>query len=117
MSKDNVIQHKSFEFALKTIQVCKDLKINGEFVLSNQLLKSSTSIGANVEEAQIAQSRKDFIHRISIAYKEARETNYWLRLLYASQQINSSIATDLLDDIQELEKILASIIISTKSHS
>ena len=77
---DNIIQKKSFQFSLNIISLYKKLKNEREFIISKQLLKSGTSIGANVEEAIAAQSRKDFINKMSIAYKEARETNYWLKL-------------------------------------
>ncbi len=79
---ENPLRDKSYEFALKIIAVFKDLKENErEFILSKQLLRSGISIGANTEEAIGAQSKKDFLSKISIAYKEARETRYWLRLL------------------------------------
>ena len=79
--KENLIQQKTYDFALKIINTSKQMQMNKEFVLSRQLLKSGTSIGANVEEAIGGQSRKDFLSKISIAYKEARETKFWLRLL------------------------------------
>lgn len=77
----SVIQEKSFQFALQVIQLYRELQNEREYVLSKQLLRSGTSIGANVEEASAAQSRNDFIAKMSIASKEARETCYWLRLL------------------------------------
>ena len=77
---DNIIQKKSFQFSLNIISLYKKLKNEREFIISKQLIKSGKSIGANVEEAIAAQSRKDFINKMSIAYKEARETNYWLKL-------------------------------------
>jgi four helix bundle protein len=79
--KENTIQIKSYEFALGIIALYRKLGNSNEFVLSKQLLRSGTSIGANVEEALAGQSRVDFISKMSIASKEARETNYWLRLL------------------------------------
>ena len=79
---DNVIESKSFSFAVRIVKLCRNLQSdNKEFVLSKQLLRSGTSIGANVAESQQAQSRADFISKLSIALKEAVETNYWLRLL------------------------------------
>ena len=81
MEKKNEILDLSFDFALEIIKLVKYLKSKKEFVLSNQLLRSGTSIGANVSEAQAAQSTKDFISKMSIASKKARETEYWLRLL------------------------------------
>ncbi len=83
--KDNLIQTKSFDFALKIIDFYKILKSEKEFVLSKQLLRAGTSIGANINEAEAAQSKEDFIHKMSIASKEARETRYWLQLLQKSK--------------------------------
>ncbi len=88
MEEKNTVRNKSFQFALKIIQVCKDLKISYEFELSKQLLKSGTSIGANIEEATGAFSKPDFIYRMAIAYREARETTYWIRLLMKSGNIH-----------------------------
>lgn len=85
--KDNLIQKKSYDFALQIIALYRKLCKANEFVLSKQLLRSGTSIGANVEEAQAGQSRADFISKMSIASKEARETNYWLRLLRDSRTV------------------------------
>jgi four helix bundle protein len=79
--KENIIVTKTFDFALTVVNLFIELKKENEFIISKQILRSATSIGANVEEAIAAQSRKDFIHKMSIASKEARETKYWLRLL------------------------------------
>lgn len=114
MKKNNIIQKKSFRFSLKVIQVCKDLKISREFELSKQLLKSGTSIGANIEEAIGASSKKDFIYKLSIAYKEARETSYWIRLLEATGDIPIGSAIKLLDESQQLERLLVSILKTSK---
>ena len=81
---ESIIQKKSFEFALEIIQLYCDLQNKREYVLSKQLLRSGTSIGANVEEASAGQSRRDFLSKMCIASKEARETKYWLRLLQAA---------------------------------
>lgn len=89
MKRENIIQGKSFNFSLKIIQLYKQLINEKEFVLSKQLLKSGTSIGANVEEAIAGQSRKDFVSKLSIASKEARETQYWLKLLDKSDLTQS----------------------------
>ncbi|PIW69021.1 MAG: four helix bundle protein [Ignavibacteriales bacterium CG12_big_fil_rev_8_21_14_0_65_30_8] len=110
---DNIVQKKSFQFALEIISLYKELKNEKEFIISKQLLKSGTSIGANVEEAIAAQSRKDFINKMSIAYKEARETNYWLRLLNESRLTEINIIK-YLEEVLELNKLLSSIIKSTK---
>jgi four helix bundle protein len=85
--KDNIVLNKSFDFALEIIELYKILKSKNEFVISKQLLRSGTSIGANVEEATAAQSKKDFATKMSIASKEARETRYWLRLLNKSKLV------------------------------
>jgi four helix bundle protein len=81
MMKENIIAVKTFDFSLSIISLYINLKKENEFIISKQLLRSGTSIGANVEEAIAAQSKKDFIHKMAIASKEARETKYWLRLL------------------------------------
>ena len=81
----NPIREKSFRFALAMIGVCRSLQSDREFVISKQLMRSGTSIGANVEEAISAESRKDFLHKMNLALKEARESHYWLRLLDASE--------------------------------
>ena len=114
MKKNNIIQIKSFHFSRKVIQICKDLKNNREYELSRQLLKSGTSIGANMEEAIGAFSKKDFIYKLSIAYKEARETSYWIRLLKANGDIPIPEAVELLDESQQLERLLVSILKTSK---
>ena len=117
MKKDNIILKKSFDFALKIIELYKNILSNHkEYVLSKQILRSGTSIGANSEEAAGAQSTKDFISKFSIAYKEARETNYWLRLLKESGYIDKSKAEILIQDCKEIEKILSAILLSAKKN-
>lgn len=116
MSKDNLIQTKSFDFSLMIIELYKSLVDQREFVISKQLLRSGTSIGANIEEAIAAQSRKDFIHKLSIPNKEARETKYWLRLLKKSTLTYIDV-TNQLDEIQQIINILTSIIKTTKENS
>jgi four helix bundle protein len=116
MKDSNVIKDKSYNFALSIISVVQNVqKEKNEYVLTKQLLRSGTSIGANVEEAIGAQSRKDFLHKISIAYKETRETDYWIRLLRDSKYIESATADKLLKDNLELLKILGSIQKTTKN--
>ncbi|MEJ2628084.1 MAG: four helix bundle protein [bacterium] len=106
--KENIIKQKSFQFALEIIEVYKYLSNKKrEYVLSKQLLRSGTSIGANVEEAIAGRSRKDFLYKMNIALKEARETNYWLRLLKASGYINGD---NLINQSIEIRKILTSIV-------
>ena len=114
MKKNNPVQEKCFKFSVKIIQVCKDLKINGEFELSKQLLKSATSIGANVEEAIGASSKKDFVYKMTLAYKEAREARYWIRLLIATNQFPQQSSSICLKQILELERLLVSIIKTSK---
>ena len=105
-----MVQEKSYAFALRIIKLYKYLKNNkNEYDLSRQILRSGTSIGANIEEAIGAQSKKDFISKISIAYKETRETHYWIRLLRDSHFIESKQADSLLEDCVELQKITGTI--------
>lgn len=113
--KENLIQQKTYDFALKIINTSKQMQMNKEFVLSRQLLKSGTSIGANVEEAIGGQSRKDFLSKISIAYKEARETKCWLRLLRDSNSIDTAHSDELLYQVEEILRIIGSIQRTTKS--
>lgn len=111
--KDNIIQKKSYDFALLIIALYLKLRNNNEFVMSKQLLRSGTSIGANVEEAQAGQSRADFISKMSIASKEARETSYWLRLLRDSNILDETDVTLLLAESDAIIKILTSIVKTT----
>ncbi|XGV96521.1 MAG: four helix bundle protein [Leptolyngbya sp. BL-A-14] len=110
---ESLIQKKSFEFSLEIIRLYKKLQKQREFVLSNQLLRSGTSIGANVEEASAGQSRKDFVAKMCIAAKEARESHYWLRLLQASQLVDVDVNEEL-SHVEELIRILTSIIKTTR---
>ena len=114
--KENIVIDKSFQFAVRIIKLYQYLcKEKNEFVLSKQILRSGTSIGANVEEAHGGISDSDFSHKISIAYKEARETHYWLRLLFASEYINKKLFDSLLTDADELCRITYSIINTTRN--
>jgi len=113
---DATIEQKSFQFAIRIVNLYKYLrKEKTEFVLSKQLLRSGTSIGANVAEAQQAQSRADFISKLNIALKEAAETNYWLRLLQATDFLSDAEFQSVHNDCRELEKILTSILKSAKN--
>ena len=117
---NNLIASKSFDFAVRCINLYKYLNNTAkvkEFVLSKQLLRSGTSIGANVEEAIGAHSKADFYAKITIAYKEARETHYWLRLLHRTGYINENEYTSIKNDIEEILKIIAKIQITTKNNS
>jgi len=107
--KENVVQQKSYEFAKNIIYLYKKLKMQKEFELASQILRSGTSIGANIEEAIGGQSRKDFLHKISISYKEARETKFWLRLLRDTNYLDLETAKTYLNDCEELLRILGSI--------
>lgn len=116
MPKDNLIQAKSFDFSLIIIALYKSLVQEKEFVISKQILRSGTSIGANIEEAIAGQSRADFIHKLSISNKEARETKYWLRLLMKSSLTKIDV-TKHLKEIEQIINILTSIIKTTKENS
>jgi four helix bundle protein len=109
--RDNVIATKSYAFALKAIRLYQHLtEEKREFVLSRQFLRAATSIGANVEESVGGQSEKDFFMKLNIAYKEARESHYWLRLLKDSEIIPPEMATPLIFDIEEIQRIHGSSI-------
>ncbi len=114
MKKENIILDKSFDFALQIIELYKQLITEKEFVLSKQLLRSGTSIGANVEESTAAISEKDFTAKMSIASKEARETRYWIRLLDKSNLVNIDFNTHL-NDIEQLIDILTAIVKTSQS--
>ena len=108
--KKDSVRDKSYAFALRMIKMYQHLtKDKQEFILSKQVLRSGTSIGANIEEASGAQSNKDFLAKMTIAYKEARETHYWLRLLHDSGYFTENAAISILNDCEELLKMLASI--------
>ena len=114
MKNENPVKSKSFELALSVIKVYKHLKKQNEFVLAKQILKSGTSVGANVEEAIGGQSKKDFLMKITIAYKEARETAYWLELLEASNYIPSEMMKKVYSINTEVLRLLGTIQKSTK---
>jgi four helix bundle protein len=111
--KKNIIVDKTFRFALEIIAYCELLEVNKKFVIARQLLKSGTSIGANVREAQNAESKIDFIHKMKIAAKEADETEYWLLLCKHSPNYPQN--EKLLGELTELIKILGKIISTSKS--
>ena len=114
--KKNIIQEKSFSFALSIIVLYKELQEEREYIISKQVLRSATSIGANVEEAIAGQSRKDFINKLSISLKEARETRYWLRLLQESE-LTSIDVSDYQNQALEIVNILSAIVKTTKSRT
>ncbi|MBC7641241.1 MAG: four helix bundle protein [Flavobacterium sp.] len=113
--KENIIATKTFDFALCIVNLFVQLKKENEFIISKQVLRSATSIGANVEEAIAAQSKKDFIHKMSIASKEARETKYWLRLLDKSNLTSISMSNYLIE-VEHIINIITKII-KTSSES
>lgn len=118
MKKDNIIQQKSFAFAIRIVNLYKYLCTEKkEFVLSKQLLRSGTSIGANVEEAIGGQSDKDFISKMSIAYKEARETMYWLKLLHETEYLNFEQFESIHREAEEICKIIGKIQITMKKRN
>ena len=112
MNVELKIQERSFEFAVRIVNLCQTLDQTAGVsrTLANQLLRSGTSIGANIAEAQAGQSKKDFIAKMAIAAKEARETHYWLKLLTATNIVAESKLTDLKDESNQLIAILTAII-------
>lgn len=113
--KKNVVKEKSFQFAINIINLYKFLvSEKKEYVMSKQLLRSGTSIGANIAEADVAQSKKDFIYKLSISLKEASETLYWLDLLEITNYITKEQWLDVKTKCDELQRILTSIIKTTK---
>ncbi|MEW6078225.1 MAG: four helix bundle protein [Thermodesulfobacteriota bacterium] len=116
MKTDNPVQTKAYAFALRIVKLYRYLcDEKREFVLSKQMVRSGTSIGANIEEAIGGQSKKDFLSKMSIAYKEARETHYWLRSLRDSDIIGAEHADSVIEECNELLRLSGSIIRTTKS--
>ncbi len=109
MNADGV-KEKSYQFALLIVRAVQPLRLRREFVLSAQLLRAGTSIGANIEEANAAQSKREFIAKMSIASKEARETHYWIRLLTDTGYLDPACAHDLAARCDELARILTAIV-------
>ncbi|MBK8702758.1 MAG: four helix bundle protein [Saprospiraceae bacterium] len=115
--RENIILIKSFAFAVRIVKLCRYLRENkSEYVLSKQLVRSGTSIGANAEEANGALTKKDFINKLHIALKEARETHYWLRLLNETDYITETEFDSILKDAGELISILTAILKSAKEN-
>ena len=113
--RENVIKTKSFAFAVKVVNFCKLLaRTDREYILSKQLLRSGTAIGALYREAEQAESKKDFIHKLSVSLKECNESIYWLELLKATNFISNENHASLNADAVELIKLLISIITTTK---
>ena len=114
---ENVIVRKSFEFAVKIVKRAMELKRNSHnYELASQVLRSGASVGANIAEAQSGQSKRDFISKMQIALKEANETEYWLRLLMATEVIPKEVAQPLIADVKELIRILVAILKNSKAN-
>ncbi len=115
MKEDNIIVDKTYAFAIRIVNCYKYMTVEKkEFILSKQLLRCGTSIGANVEEAVGGQSRKDFYAKLYIAYKEARETKYWIRLLTDTSFLDKKMSKSLLSDNEELLKLIGTILKTLK---
>ena len=112
---DNIVENKSFEFAVRIVNLRKFLiKEKNEYLLSKQLMRSGTSIGAHVAEAQRAQRTADFVSKINIALKEANETNYWLKLLYRTDYMDEKQFESMINDLDQIISILVSICNTSK---
>jgi len=115
--KESVLSEKSFSFALRIVKLYKHLlSEHKEYVLSKQVLRSGTSVGANIEEAKHAQSKLDFVHKLAIAQKEASETSYWIRLLRESEYLHEKLASSLISDCDELQRMLTASIKTAKTN-
>jgi four helix bundle protein len=115
--ENNVVKERSFKFALRIVRLYRYLKEEKkEYVLSKQVLRSGTAIGALVRESQHAESKADFIHKLSVALKEANETDYWIELLFQSGYLEEISYLSIHTDIDELLKLLISIIKTTKTN-
>ena len=118
MKENNIVEEKSFEFSVRIVNLYKYLTTaRQEYVMSKQLLRSGTSIGANVCEAQQAQSPMDFLSKMSIALKEAYESDYWLRLLQKTEYLNTDEYNSIISDCRAITKLLVTIIKSTKENN
>jgi four helix bundle protein len=115
---ESIIKKKSFDFAVSIVELCRSLRSDQkEFVISSQLLRSGTSVGANVREALNGMSTRDFVFKLTVAQKECDETLYWLELLEATDQISSTQFEKLHLEAAKLLKIIRSIILTTKTKS
>ena len=116
--KENILIDKSIDFAARIMKLCKFLEDNQkEHIISKQIVRSGTSIGANINEAQYGNSKADFIAKLHISLKETAETEYWLRLLNKSEYVDEKLFKSLLDDCLELKKLLISSINTAKNNS
>lgn len=117
MAKKNIIGEKSFEFALLIIKTVKEIQSDKkEFILTKQIMRSGTSIGAMVREAEHAESKKDFIHKMTIGLKEANETRYWLDLLHKSDYLDFKLYNTLHSQIEQMIRLLAAIVKTSKQN-
>lgn len=115
--KENAIKTKSFSFAVRIVKMCRHLQSEKkEFILSKQVLRSGTAIGALIRESEHAESKADFIHKLSIALKEANETHYWLELLHQTDYLNPKAYNSIITDCEELLKLLTAIIKTSKQN-
>ena len=118
MEENNTAKYKSKKFAVRIVNLYKYLcSEKNEFVLSKQILRSGTSIGANIAEAECGSSKKDFLNKIYIAFKEVSETNYWLDLLFETEYLNENEYNSIKNDCEELRKMLSSITKTLKDNS
>lgn len=116
--KQNIINTKSFNFAIRIVKLSEHLRnVKNEFILSKQIMRSGTAIGSLIRESVHAESTADFIHKLSIAQKEANETSYWLELIFKTDFIDEKLYTSINSDLTELLKLLTSIIITTKKNN
>ena len=116
--KDNVVKEKTLKYAVKAVMLGKELvKEQKEYILSRQFVKSSTSIGAQVSEAEFAQSRADFINKMSIGLKEANESSYWIIVLHECEYLSKTEFTELQRDIKEIMRLLISIVNTSKKNN
>lgn len=115
--KGNLLYNKAFKFSVRIVNLYKYLKeIKNEYVLSKQILRSGTSIGANIKEGIVAQSKKDFLTKMYISLKEASETEYWLELLKETNYINDKMFNSIIEDCKEINRILCATVRTTKEN-
>lgn len=115
MSRESILKIKSFQFAVRIIKLYQYLKKkHGEYEIAQQVIRAGTAIGALIREAEFAESRKDFIHKLYIGLKEANEANYWLELLHATDYINTRMFDSMKKDAEEIVKMLVSSVRTTK---
>ena len=116
MKNGSTVKEKSYNFAIRVVKLCMWLKEQRHYELSSQVLRSGTSIGVNIEEASASCSKKEFVHKMAIASKEARETHYWLRLMRDSNILTDKQTSELIDESEELIKMLTSIVKTGKTN-